>query len=80
MSDYIIVNNLHNILIPKGAVHALLGILRTLLVPSAPGFVILRYSDYAGNVKQVWSVCKALQAFSYGGCIRCQEVQNSLRL
>jgi hypothetical protein len=69
MSDYIIVNNLHNILILQGAAHARLGILRTLLALLTPEFAILRYSDFAETVKQVWSARNAIQASSDGGCI-----------
>ena len=47
MSDYIIVNNLHNMLILQGSAHARLGILRTLLALSTPEFAILHYSDFA---------------------------------
>jgi hypothetical protein len=69
MSDYIIVNNLHNILILQGAAHARLGILRTLLALLTPEFAILRYSGFAEMVRQVWSVRNALQASSNGGCV-----------
>jgi hypothetical protein len=62
MSDYIIVSALH---IPKGAAHAQLGVMRTLLVFPTSEYSILsfRYSDFA---KRVWSVGKAIQAASGG--------------
>ena len=60
MSDYIIVSVLY-ILNLKGVASAQLGVMRTLLVFSAPEYGILRFhpSDVAA---QVWSICKAIHA------------------
>jgi hypothetical protein len=63
MIDYIV--SALDILILKGAAHAQLGVMRSLLVFPAPenGVLSFGYSDFA---KKVWSVGKAIQASSGG--------------